>query len=138
MKRYGERAVEENRLETWANPEPTRDYTVKFSFPEFTCLCPRSGYPDFATFVIEYVPDQLIVELRSLKLYFNSFRSVYISHEEVANKVFNDVWTLLQPRYLKVVADFNPRGNLHTVVTVEQHQETHNNGRVESQASITP
>jgi 7-cyano-7-deazaguanine reductase len=123
MKRYGEQAIEENKLETWDNPEPGRDYTITFTFPEFTCLCPRSGYPDFATFNIEYVPDRLIVELRSLKLYFNSYRSTYISHEAAANQVFDDLWALLQPRYLKIIADFNPRGNLHTVVTVEQRRE---------------
>ncbi len=123
MKRYGEQAIEENKLEAWDNPQPDRDYTVTLTYPEFTCLCPRSGYPDFATFTIEYIPDRSVVELRSVKLYLNGYRSTYISHEAAANRVFDDLWALLQPRYLKVMADFNPRGNLHTTVTVERDQQ---------------
>jgi 7-cyano-7-deazaguanine reductase len=123
MKRYGELAIEENKLEAWENPEQEREYTITLIFPEFTCLCPRSGYPDFATFTIEYVPDRLIVELRSLKLYLNGYRSTYISHEAATNKAFDDLWALLAPRYLKVAANFNPRGNLYTVVTVERRRE---------------
>lgn len=105
-------------LETWENPSPDRDYTIEMSFPEFTCLCPRSGYPDFATIALSYVPDKKIVELKSIKLWLNSFRSTHISHEEVTNLIHDKIKEALSPRRLKVVGDFNPRGNLKTVITV--------------------
>ncbi|MBA2848317.1 NADPH-dependent 7-cyano-7-deazaguanine reductase QueF [Thermosulfuriphilus ammonigenes] len=117
--KYGEEAISQARLEPWENPFPGRNYTIEITFPEFTCLCPRSGYPDFATIKISYVPDQLIVELKSLKLYLNRYRNQYISHEAAANQIYSDLYELLKPRYLKVVADFHPRGNVHTVVTVD-------------------
>ena len=116
--RYGERAIKGAKLEVWDNPSPERDYEIDISFSEFTCLCPRSGYPDFATMRITYVPDRLIVELRSLKLYFNSFRNVHISHEEVTNRIYGELEELLKPRLLEVIGDFNPRGNVKTVVRV--------------------
>lgn len=116
--RYGERAIKKAKLEIWDNPYPERDYEINISFPEFTCLCPRSGYPDFATININYVPDRKIVELRSLKLYLNSFRDVYISHEEAANKIYSEVKKKLKPRSLEVIGDFNPRGNVKTVIKV--------------------
>jgi len=116
--RYGEKAISEAKLERWENPYPDRDYTIEISFSEFTCLCPRSGYPDFATIRINYIPDRYIVELRSLKLYLNRYRGEYISHESATNKIFNDLKRLLKPRHLEVVADFNPRGNVKTVVRV--------------------
>lgn len=117
-KKYGELNIEEAKLERWENPEPGRDYTIDISFPEFTCLCPRSGYPDFATIMITYVPDKYIVELKSLKLFLNKYRNKYISHEKVVNEIYNELYNLLQPRYLKVVGDFNPRGNVKTIITV--------------------
>ncbi len=117
--RYGEEAIEQAGLEPWPNPSPGQDYTIDISFPEFTCLCPRSGYPDFATIQISYVPDQYIVELKSLKLYLNSFRNRYISHEESTNIIFSQLKEALKPKSLKVVGDFHPRGNVHTVITVE-------------------
>lgn len=116
---YGEKEIADIRLEAWENPEPERDYTVEISFPEFTCLCPRSGYPDFASIGVEYVPGEFLVELRSLKLYLNSYRDKRISHEAVTNKIFTDLNTLLKPRALEVRGDFNARGNVKTVVTVK-------------------
>ncbi len=116
--RYGEKAIKEARLEVWENPSPERDYTIEIIYPEFTCLCPRSGYPDFATIRIVYVPDRRIVELRSLKLYLNSFRDRYISHEEVTNRIFDDLKGLLEPRKMEVTGDFNVRGNVKTIIKV--------------------
>ena len=116
--RYGERAIQEAQLEPWENPYPDRDYWIEISFPEFSCLCPRSGYPDYATIRIRYIPDQRIVELRSLKLYLNKFRNQYISHEAATNQIHDDLKALLQPRFLEVVGDWNPRGNVKTVIRV--------------------
>ena len=118
-KKYGQKAIETARLEPWPNPSPEQDYTIEITFPEFTCLCPRSGYPDFAKIHICYVPDEYIVELKSLKLYLNSYRDRHISHEEATNRIFRDLKEALRPKSLKVVGDFHPRGNVHTVVTVE-------------------
>ncbi|MHB8882329.1 MAG: preQ(1) synthase [Thermodesulfovibrionales bacterium] len=114
--KYGEAAIRKARLEIWPNPSPERDYEITITFSEFTCLCPRSGYPDFATFIITYVPDKKIVELKALKLYLNSFRDISISHEESTNRIFSELQKKLKPRYLEVVGDFNPRGNVKTVV----------------------
>lgn len=116
--RYGERTIRKARLETWANPHEERDYEIDISFPEFTCLCPRSGYPDFATIRIRYTPGRKIVELKSLKLYLNSFRDVHISHEEATNAIYLELEKKLKPRFLEVVGDFNPRGNVKTLVRV--------------------
>ncbi len=117
-KKYGERAITKAALEKWPNPNPDRDYTIEISFPEFTCLCPRSGYPDFATVKISYVPDKYIVELKSLKLFLNNFRNQPLSHEAATNQVFDTLKKLLKPRHLEVTGDFNPRGNVKTVVRV--------------------
>ncbi len=117
--KYGAEAVEAARLESWPNPSPERDYTIEISFPEFTCLCPRSGYPDFATIRINYIPDEKIVELKALKLYLNAFRERAISHEESANLIFSELNELLKPRSLEVIGDFNVRGNVKTVITVK-------------------
>lgn len=118
MKKYGEEAIEKAVLEVWENPFPERDYTIEITFPEFTCLCPRSGYPDFATIKINYIPDKYIIELKSLKLYLNKFRNQYISHEEVTNRIYNELHELLKPRFLEVIGDFNPRGNVKTIIKV--------------------
>ncbi|MGB9710905.1 MAG: preQ(1) synthase [Thermodesulfovibrio sp.] len=120
---YGEKAIKEAKLEAWDNPYPERDYRIEISFPEFTCLCPRSGYPDFATIRISYIPDKKIVELKSLKLYLNSYRDKYISHEAVTNKIYEDLYNLLQPRALEVIGDFNPRGNVKTVIKVSSESK---------------
>jgi 7-cyano-7-deazaguanine reductase len=116
--KYGEELIKHARLETWENPHPERDYEIDISFSEFTCLCPRSGYPDFATIRIKYVPDKKIVELKSLKLYLNSYRNLSISHEESTNRIFAELQKKLKPRFLEVVGDFNPRGNVKTVIRV--------------------
>ena len=119
--RYGEKEIEEaarKPLELWDNPNSDRDYEIDMSFPEFTCLCPRSGYPDFACIKITYVPDKKIVELKALKLWLNSFRNQHVSHEAVTNLIHDTLKEALAPRKLKVVGDFNPRGNLKTVITV--------------------
>lgn len=117
-KKYGARAVEAARLVAWENSNPERDYEIEISYPEFTCLCPRSGYPDFATIRLVYTPDKKVVELKSLKLYLNSFRDKAVSHESVTNLIFSELDKLLKPRKLEVVGDFNVRGNVKTVVRV--------------------
>lgn len=116
--KYGEKEISNAKLEPWPNPCPEHNYTIQISYPEFTCLCPRSGYPDFATIKIEYIPDQLIVELKSLKLYLNSYRNQYISHEKATNKIFLDLMNVLSPQSIEVIGDFNPRGNVHTIIRV--------------------
>ena len=116
--KYGEKAIEKAVLETWDNPTQERTYEIAISYPEFTCLCPRSGYPDFATIKINYMPDNKIVELKSLKLYLNSFRNASVSHEEVTNRIYSDLFKKIKPRFLEVVGDFNPRGNVKTVIRV--------------------
>src|SRR3972149_3070091 len=116
-KKYGELAIEQRRLEAWENGYPAREYLIALSIPEFTCLCPRSGFPDFATINIRYIPDQKIVELKSLKLYINGYRDQYISHENAVNKILSELVDLLDPRWMEVVGDFSVRGNIKTVVT---------------------
>lgn len=107
------------KLETFPNPNPDRDYVINFECPEFTCLCPRTGQPDFATIRIEYVPDKLCVELKSLKLYLWSYRNEGAFHEAVTNKILDDLVKATEPRRMKVVGDFLVRGGIHTVVTAE-------------------
>lgn len=116
-KLYGELAIEENRLEKFDNRTLVRRYTVEFTCPEFTCVCPRSGFPDFATIRIKYVPDRSCVELKSLKLYINGFRNKKVFHEDVTNIIIQDLIDLLDPWEIEVVGDFTVRGNIHTVVT---------------------
>ncbi len=116
--KYGAKAIKKAGLEFWDNPSPDRDYVVDISYPEFTCLCPRSGYPDFATIRVTYVPNRKIVELRALKLWLNSFRDKSISHEAATNLIFDELKKGLKPRSLEVVGDFNVRGNVKTVIRV--------------------
>jgi len=116
--KYGEKAMKQTKLELWDNPTPERDYEIDISFPEFTCLCPRSGYPDFATIKVTYVPDKKVVELKALKLYLNSFRNEFISREEATNRIYDTLYKKLKPRRLLVVGDFNPRGNVKTIIRV--------------------
>src|SRR5262245_35308827 len=104
-------------LETFPHPEPRRDYTIEFTCPEFTCLCPRTGQPDFATVTIRYVPDRTCVELKSLKLYLWSFRNEGHFHEAVTNRILDDLVAAVAPRSMTVVGDFLVRGGIHTVVT---------------------
>lgn len=119
---YGARAIAENELERWPNEAPERDYEIAIRLPEFTCLCPRSGYPDFATIELRYVPDAWVVELKSIKLYINAFRDRPISHEGAANRILDDLVALLAPRWMEVRADYSPRGNVHTLVTARHRQ----------------
>ena len=116
---YGREEIAANQLEPWPNPRTGRDYVIHFEIPEFTCLCPRSGYPDFATIVIDYVPGPSIVELKSLKLYIHTFRNEGISHEAATNRILDDLIAALDPRWMRVVAEFNVRGNIKTVITAE-------------------
>lgn len=108
-------------LETFTNPRPERDYEIDLECPEFTCVCPRTGQPDFATIRIRYVPDGQCIELKSLKLYLWSFRGEGAFHEDVINRILDDLVRACRPRSMTVVGDFNVRGGIHTVVTV-----THN------------
>ena len=103
-------------LETFPNPAPERDYTIRIEIPEFTCLCPKTGQPDFATIRIRYVPDQLCVELKSLKLYLWSFRDEGAFHEAVTNRILEDLVAATSPRRMTVEGDFWVRGGIHTVV----------------------
>ncbi len=116
--KYGEREIINGELITFPNPRIGRRYNVDISLPEFTCKCPFSGYPDFATIGIIYIPDQKVVELKALKLYINSYRDRYISHEEVANQILDDFVSIADPHYIIVKADFSPRGNVHMIVEV--------------------
>ena len=104
-------------LETFPNPEPDREYEIRFRCPEFTCLCPRTGQPDFATFTITYTPAETCVELKSLKLYLWSFRDEGHFHEAVTNLVLDDLVAATRPRSMEVEGDFRVRGGIHTVVT---------------------
>jgi 7-cyano-7-deazaguanine reductase len=109
-------------LETFANPEPARDYTIRMQIPEFTCLCPRTGQPDFATLELEYVPDRLCVELKSLKLYIWSFRDRGAFHEAVTNEIADHLDAAVRARFLRLTARFNVRGGIHTSVVAERRQ----------------
>src|SRR6187399_3228724 len=114
---YGEVAIREAQLERFENRTLVRRYTIEFTCPEFTCVCPRSGFPDFATIRIKYVPHKHCVELKSLKLYLNGFRNEKVFHEDVTNNIIQDMIDLLDPWEIEVVGDFTVRGNIHTVVT---------------------
>jgi 7-cyano-7-deazaguanine reductase len=107
------------QLDTFPNPNPERDYEISFEAPEFTCLCPMTGQPDFATIRIRYVPDQKCVELKSLKLYLWSFRDEGTFHEAVTNRIADDLIRALEPRHLSVEGDFYVRGGIKTVVRVD-------------------
>ena len=109
-------------LETFPNPAPERDYRIHMEIPEFTCLCPMTGQPDFATLTLDYVADKLCVELKSLKLYLWSYRDEGAFHEAVINKIVDDLVAACRPRKLTVVGDFNVRGGIHTTVSAVYHQ----------------
>jgi 7-cyano-7-deazaguanine reductase len=109
-------------LETFANPARDRDYTIRMRIPEFTCLCPRTGQPDFATLDLEYVPDRLCVELKSLKLYVWSFRDRGAYHEAVTNEIADRLDATLKVRFLRLTAHFNVRGGIATTVVAERRQ----------------
>ncbi len=110
-------------LETFPNPQPDRDYSIRIRVPEFTCLCPKTGQPDFATLHLEYVPDARCVELKSLKLYVWSFRDEGAFHEAVTNRMLADLVAACQPRYMRLRAEFMVRGGIYTDVVVEHRQD---------------
>ena len=107
-------------VETFANPSPQRDYTIRMTCPEFTCLCPKTGQPDFATLKLEYVPDQLCVELKSLKLYLWSFRDRGCFHEAVTNEILEHLAGATRPRFMRLTAEFLVRGGIYTTVVAQQ------------------
>ena len=115
---YGEREIAAGSLICFPNPNSNRDYEISIDFPEFTCKCPFSGYPDFATLRIVYQPDKKVIELKAIKLYLNSFREKKISHEEVTNKIIDDFVEVSAPKWMQLEADFNPRGNVHTIIRI--------------------
>ncbi len=110
-------------LETFPNPRAERDYTIRITLPEFTCLCPKTGQPDFATLKLEYIADKSCIELKSLKMYIWSFREEGAFHEAVTNRILDDLVTACQPRFMRLTADFNVRGGIYTTVVAEQHKE---------------
>ena len=110
-------------LEVFPNPQPARDYTIRIRIPEFTCLCPKTGQPDFATLLLEYIPDQQCVELKSLKMYLWSFRDEGAFHEAVSNEILADLVAATSPRFMRLTAIFNVRGGIDTTVIVEHRAE---------------
>jgi len=109
-------------LETFQNPEIVRPYAIRMRLPEFTCLCPRTGQPDFATLHLEYIPDKLCIELKSLKNYIWSFRDKGVFHEAVTNQILNDLATAVAPHFMRLTADFNVRGGIYTSVVAEHRR----------------
>ncbi|HQU15336.1 MAG: NADPH-dependent 7-cyano-7-deazaguanine reductase QueF [Chromatiales bacterium 21-64-14] len=109
-------------LETFDNPQAERDYFIRVRVPEFTCLCPKTGQPDFATLHIDYVPDRRCIELKSLKLYVWSYRDQGAFHEAVTNRILEDLVSACAPRFLRVTAEFNVRGGLYTTVVAEHRR----------------
>ncbi|MEG5138700.1 MULTISPECIES: preQ(1) synthase [unclassified Microcoleus] len=120
--KYGEREILDGELITFPNPRVGRRYTINITLPEFTCKCPFSGYPDFATIHVTYVPDERVVELKAMKLYVNSYRDRYISHEESINQILDDFVAACAPLEVTIKGDFLPRGNVHTVVEVRHEK----------------
>jgi len=112
------------KLEVFPNPKPSRDYTIRIESPEFTCLCPKTGQPDFATLELEYIPDAYCVELKSWKLYLWSFRDQGGFHEDLTNRILDDLVTALDPRFIRLTARFNVRGGIYTTVVAE-HRSPH-------------
>lgn len=112
-----------NILETFENEYQDRDYLIEHTAPEFTSVCPKTGQPDFATMILEYIPDELCVELKSYKLYLNSFRNDGIFYESVTNKILDDLVAVVEPRYMKLTAEFNARGGITSLVEVEYMKE---------------
>jgi 7-cyano-7-deazaguanine reductase len=123
--KYGEKEINEFDINSkenyWANKHK-KNYTINIELPEFMCLCPRSGYPDFATLKLSYVPKNKVIELKALKLYINSFMYRHVSHENSANEIFDTLYKKLKPKSMKLIADFNPRGNVHTVIEIDSEK----------------
>jgi len=124
-KKKGAIEIEEAELIPIKNKYPDRDYRIDIELPEFTCLCPVTGYPDFAVINVHYIPDEYIVELKSLKLYINKFRNQGMYHEAAVNRIMDDIVEKIDPRWIKVVGDFNRRGNVKTIVTAEHTQKNY-------------
>lgn len=120
--KYGQKEIKEFDIDTkenyWAN-DHKKNYIINIELPEFMCLCPRSGYPDFATIKLEYKPRKKVIELKALKLYINSFMDRHISHENTANEIYDKLLKNLKPKWIRLTADFNPRGNVHTVIKID-------------------
>ncbi len=110
-------------LEVFENPQQKNDYTIRIQVPEFTCLCPKTGQPDFAELLLEYIPDRLCVELKSLKMYVWSFRDEGAFHEDVTNRIHQDLVAATKPRFMRLTAKFNVRGGIYTAVVVEHRAE---------------
>ena len=115
---YGERQIKTGNLISFPNPNCNRDYEISIDFPEFTCKCPFSGYPDFATLRMIYQPNKKVIELKAIKRYLNNVREKKISHEEVTNQIIDDLVEAVEPKWIQLEADFNPRGNVHTIIRV--------------------
>jgi len=111
-------------LEVFPNPNPVRDYTIRIRIPEFTCLCPKTGQPDFATLLIEYVPNEQCVELKALKMYVWSFRDEGAFHEAVTNRILDDLVSACEPHFMRVSGEFNVRGGIYTTVVAEHRSES--------------
>ncbi|HMW56516.1 MAG: preQ(1) synthase [Candidatus Accumulibacter phosphatis] len=114
--------ISASTLETFPNPAPQRDFHIHMEIPEFTCLCPKTGQPDFATLLLDYIPDQTCVELKSLKLYIWSFRNTGCFHEAVTNRILDDLASATQPRYMRLTARFYVRGGIFTTVIADHRQ----------------
>ena len=120
--KYGEKEIAEfdiNASEHYWPNDHEKEYVIRIELPEFMCKCPRSGYPDFATIYLEYTPNKLVVELKAIKIYINSFMNRHVSHENSANEIFDTLYEKLQPKRMKVIADYKPRGNVHTVIEID-------------------
>ena len=120
--KYGEKEIQEfdinNSENYWPNTHK-KNYSINIELPEFMCLCPRSGYPDFAILSLSYEPNELVIELKALKLYINSFMNKHISHENATNEIYDALYTKLKPNSMKLIANFNPRGNVHTSIEID-------------------
>ncbi len=110
-------------LETFENPNSDRDYVITHEAPEFTSLCPKTGQPDFATIILEYIPDEICIELKSYKFYLNSFRNDGIYFEAVTNRILDDIVAVCKPRWMRVTAEFNVRGGISSTIEVEYEKE---------------
>ena len=124
--KYGEKEIQDfdinNEENFWVN-EHKKNYSINIELPEFMCLCPRSGYPDFATITLSYQPLNFVIELKALKLYINSFMSRHISHENAANEIYDALFSKLKPKSMKLTANFNPRGNVHTIIEIDSKNQ---------------
>ena len=123
--KYGEQEIQEfdiNAAENFWLNEHKKNYMINIELPEFMCLCPRSGYPDFASLKLSYMPNKKVIELKAIKLYINSFMYRHISHENSTNEIFDALYSKLEPKSMKLIADFNPRGNVHTVIEIDSEK----------------